>query len=169
MSYGSKKWQDWVLDEDEALPLIEHAYKRGINTWDTVSGRSWAQITRAQPDPLTTGNCIEGRHILPWPLGRDPRQGSEKVLHPPTQSRHPNQMLLWRHRRTQRWQTASYLGLRPKRRRLGEPRGTLPQAHLRCGRCLRQAAGHVHRCAADPPSGSGDPPRGNHEGSQRCG
>ncbi|GIK03236.1 hypothetical protein Aspvir_007305 [Aspergillus viridinutans] len=36
MSYGSKKWQDWVLDEDEALPLIEHAYKRGINTWDTA-------------------------------------------------------------------------------------------------------------------------------------
>ena len=37
MSYGSKQWQDWVLDEDEALPLIEHAYKSGINTWDTVS------------------------------------------------------------------------------------------------------------------------------------
>lgn len=37
MSYGSKQWQDWVLDEEESLPLIEHAYKRGINTWDTVS------------------------------------------------------------------------------------------------------------------------------------
>lgn len=48
MSYGSKKWQDWVLDEDEALPLIEHAYKRGINTWDTVSGHSWAQIKRCR-------------------------------------------------------------------------------------------------------------------------
>ncbi|RHZ59991.1 aldo/keto reductase [Aspergillus thermomutatus] len=36
MSYGSKQWQDWVLNEDEALPLIEHAYKRGINTWDTA-------------------------------------------------------------------------------------------------------------------------------------
>lgn len=36
MSYGTKQWQDWVLDEDEALPLIEHAYKSGINTWDTV-------------------------------------------------------------------------------------------------------------------------------------
>ncbi|EAW10563.1 aldo/keto reductase [Aspergillus clavatus NRRL 1] len=36
MSYGSKEWQDWVLNEDEALPLIEHAYKRGINTWDTA-------------------------------------------------------------------------------------------------------------------------------------
>lgn len=36
MSYGTRDWQDWVLNEDEALPLIEHAYKRGINTWDTV-------------------------------------------------------------------------------------------------------------------------------------
>ena len=37
MSYGSKDWQKWVLEENEALPLLEHAYKVGINTWDTVS------------------------------------------------------------------------------------------------------------------------------------
>lgn len=37
MSYGSKDWRKWVLEEDEALPLLEHAYKAGINTWDTVS------------------------------------------------------------------------------------------------------------------------------------
>lgn len=36
MSYGSSKWQEWVLDEEEGLALIEHAYKLGINTWDTV-------------------------------------------------------------------------------------------------------------------------------------
>lgn len=36
MSYGTRDWQDWVLNEDDALPLIEHAYKSGINTWDTV-------------------------------------------------------------------------------------------------------------------------------------
>lgn len=36
MSYGTSKWQDWVLDEDKALPLLEHAYNVGINTWDTV-------------------------------------------------------------------------------------------------------------------------------------
>lgn len=36
MSYGSSKWQEWVLDEDQTLPLLEYAYKRGINTWDTV-------------------------------------------------------------------------------------------------------------------------------------
>lgn len=37
MSYGSKEWQKWVLEEDEALPLLKHAYDVGINTWDTVS------------------------------------------------------------------------------------------------------------------------------------
>lgn len=37
MGYGSSQWQDWVLDEEDSLPLIEHAYKQGINTWDTVS------------------------------------------------------------------------------------------------------------------------------------
>jgi aryl-alcohol dehydrogenase-like predicted oxidoreductase len=37
MSYGSKDWLKWVLEEDEALPLLEHAFKAGINTWDTVS------------------------------------------------------------------------------------------------------------------------------------
>ncbi|BCR83202.1 aldo/keto reductase [Aspergillus chevalieri] len=43
MSYGTKEWQDWVLNEDEALPLIEHAYKRGINTWDTADVYSHGQ------------------------------------------------------------------------------------------------------------------------------
>jgi aryl-alcohol dehydrogenase-like predicted oxidoreductase len=37
MSYGSKEWQKWVLEEDEALPLLEYAFRVGINTWDTVS------------------------------------------------------------------------------------------------------------------------------------
>ncbi|KAL8733084.1 MAG: hypothetical protein Q9181_003705 [Wetmoreana brouardii] len=36
MSYGSSDWQDWILNEDKALPLLEHAYKSGINTWDTA-------------------------------------------------------------------------------------------------------------------------------------
>ncbi|KAJ5935348.1 hypothetical protein N7466_004895 [Penicillium verhagenii] len=36
MGFGSKQWQDWVLDEEDSLPLIEHAYKQGINTWDTA-------------------------------------------------------------------------------------------------------------------------------------
>ena len=37
MSYGSPEWQEWILDEEHSLPLLEHAYKVGLNTWDTVS------------------------------------------------------------------------------------------------------------------------------------
>lgn len=44
MSYGARQWQDWVLDEEEALPLIEHAYKRGINTWDTVHSSHYVSL-----------------------------------------------------------------------------------------------------------------------------
>ncbi|KAF2154686.1 Aldo/keto reductase [Myriangium duriaei CBS 260.36] len=36
MSYGTPKWQPWVLDEEEALPILKHAYDHGINTWDTA-------------------------------------------------------------------------------------------------------------------------------------
>lgn len=36
MSYGSKKWLDWVLEEDEALPLIKAAYDVGIQFFDTA-------------------------------------------------------------------------------------------------------------------------------------
>jgi len=36
MQYGSSDWQEWVMDEEAALPLLEHAYRSGINTWDTV-------------------------------------------------------------------------------------------------------------------------------------
>ncbi|KAK6529420.1 hypothetical protein TWF281_008596 [Arthrobotrys megalospora] len=37
MSIGSSKWQDWVIDEDKALPLLKAAYDKGINTWDTAN------------------------------------------------------------------------------------------------------------------------------------
>lgn len=40
MSFGSKAWQEWVLEEEEALPLLHYAYSVGINTWDTVSSIS---------------------------------------------------------------------------------------------------------------------------------
>lgn len=36
MSFGSSEWQDWVINEDEALPLLKHAYDVGLNTWDTA-------------------------------------------------------------------------------------------------------------------------------------
>ena len=29
MSYGSKKWREWVLEEADARPVIQHAIEKG--------------------------------------------------------------------------------------------------------------------------------------------
>lgn len=34
MTFGDKKWQPWLLEKDEALPIMKYAYDRGINTFD---------------------------------------------------------------------------------------------------------------------------------------
>jgi aryl-alcohol dehydrogenase-like predicted oxidoreductase len=36
MTYGSKKWREWVLEEEEARPFIQHALEAGINFFDTA-------------------------------------------------------------------------------------------------------------------------------------
>jgi aryl-alcohol dehydrogenase (NADP+) len=36
MTYGSRKWRPWVLDEDESRPFINRALEHGINFFDTA-------------------------------------------------------------------------------------------------------------------------------------
>jgi aryl-alcohol dehydrogenase-like predicted oxidoreductase len=36
MSYGTDKWAEWVIKEEEALPLLKAAWDAGIQTWDTA-------------------------------------------------------------------------------------------------------------------------------------
>lgn len=36
MTYGSKSWREWVLDEMESRPFIRHALELGINFFDTA-------------------------------------------------------------------------------------------------------------------------------------
>ncbi len=36
MSYGDKKWREWVLDEKDALPFVKRAWEAGINFFDTA-------------------------------------------------------------------------------------------------------------------------------------
>ncbi len=55
MSYGDPtQGNPWTLPEDQAVPLLYHAYKRGINTWDTADiygqGTSELLIARAIKD-----------------------------------------------------------------------------------------------------------------------
>lgn len=36
MTYGSKKWREWILEEEEARPLVRSAVEAGINFFDTA-------------------------------------------------------------------------------------------------------------------------------------
>ena len=36
MSYGSKSWRDWILDEAQARPFVQRALDAGINFFDTA-------------------------------------------------------------------------------------------------------------------------------------
>ena len=36
MTYGSKRWREWVLEEEESRPLIQRALELGINFFDTA-------------------------------------------------------------------------------------------------------------------------------------
>ncbi|KAK9383359.1 Aldo/keto reductase [Kockiozyma suomiensis] len=37
MSFGDSKWQPWVLNEEDALPVLKAAYDMGITSWDTAN------------------------------------------------------------------------------------------------------------------------------------
>ena len=40
MTYGTPKWREWVLSEDESRPFIKQALEMGINFFDTADGYS---------------------------------------------------------------------------------------------------------------------------------
>jgi aryl-alcohol dehydrogenase (NADP+) len=37
MTYGSPKWRDWVLDEEQSKPFVKRAVEAGINFFDTAN------------------------------------------------------------------------------------------------------------------------------------
>lgn len=61
MSYGSSDWQSWVLNEEESLPLLKHAFDVGINTWDTASHPAFLAETNAATQWLMSFAVTGGR------------------------------------------------------------------------------------------------------------
>jgi len=53
MSYGSKQWRDWVLEEEEAKPFIRRALDAGINFFDTADVYSIGESEKI------TGNLLK--------------------------------------------------------------------------------------------------------------
>src|SRR5688572_12176181 len=46
MSYGSKRWREWLLEEEECKPLLKCALDAGINFFDTADGYSTGESER---------------------------------------------------------------------------------------------------------------------------
>ena len=55
MTYGSKKWREWVLDEEQAKPFVKRALDAGINFFDTADVYSLGESEKI------TGNVL--RHF----------------------------------------------------------------------------------------------------------
>lgn len=53
MTYGSKKWREWVLKEKEAKPFVKRALDAGINFFDTADVYSLGESERI------TGNLLK--------------------------------------------------------------------------------------------------------------
>ncbi|KAH8695475.1 putative aldo-keto reductase [Talaromyces proteolyticus] len=64
MSFGDPAWQGWVLDEEKALPLIHHAYQRGINTWDTADSYSHGVSEQIVGKALKKHNIPRNRVVI---------------------------------------------------------------------------------------------------------
>ncbi len=78
MTYGSKTWREWVLDESESRPIIRRAFDAGINFFDTADmyslGASEEVTGRAIRDAGLQRDRVVIATKLFYPLGDDPNQ-----------------------------------------------------------------------------------------------
>ena len=71
MSYGSKKWREWVLEEEEGRPFLRRSLELGINFFDTADMYS-----------LGASEEILGRALRDFGPGRDKVVIATKVFNP---------------------------------------------------------------------------------------
>jgi aryl-alcohol dehydrogenase-like predicted oxidoreductase len=71
MTYGTKKWREWVLDEEESKPFFKRAIEAGINFFDTADMYS-----------LGVSEEVTGRALKEFGTGRDKLVIATKVFNP---------------------------------------------------------------------------------------
>jgi 1-deoxyxylulose-5-phosphate synthase len=78
MTYGSKRWRKWVLEEEESRPFIQRALEMGINFFDTAdmysSGASEEILGRALKDFGPSRDKLVIATKVFNPMGDDPNQ-----------------------------------------------------------------------------------------------
>jgi len=88
MTYGSRKWRQWVLEEQESRPLIRQAIEAGINFFDTADmyslGVSEEILGRALKDFGPPRDRLVVATKVFNPMGDDPNQrglSRKHILH----------------------------------------------------------------------------------------
>jgi aryl-alcohol dehydrogenase-like predicted oxidoreductase len=75
MSFGSRKWREWVLEEDKARPIVRAALEAGINFFDTSNSYSLGvseEITgRALRDFARREEVVVATKVF-FPMSDDP-------------------------------------------------------------------------------------------------
>src|ERR1017187_2519409 len=78
MTYGSKRWREWVLEEEEGRPFIRRALELGINFFDTADmyslGASEEILSRALKDFGPSRDRVVMATKVFNPMGDDPNQ-----------------------------------------------------------------------------------------------
>ena len=78
MTYGSSRWRDWVLDEEESRPFIQRALESGINFFDTADmyslGASEEVLGRALKEFAPSREHVVIATKVFNPMGDDPNQ-----------------------------------------------------------------------------------------------
>ena len=73
MTYGSSKWRDWVLDEEQSRPFIQRALELGINFFDTADmyslGRSEEVLGKALRDFTQRDQVVIATKVF-FPMGQ---------------------------------------------------------------------------------------------------
>ncbi len=86
MTFGSKKWREWVIEEEESRPIIKKALELGINFFDTANMYSLGvseEITgRALKDFAKRDEIVLATKVY-FPMNDLPNQGglSRKHIH----------------------------------------------------------------------------------------
>lgn len=139
--FGDQRWQPWLLGKEQALPLLEYAWKQGINTWDTVSwefdGFNYeflAQDMRADSD-------CSGRCVLEWTQRRDSRGSHQEVSDTPRRiSDHDQDFLCAGPCQS----TSDQFSHEQDCSRSSEPSWLVSKAHTRCSRRIDCEAGNIY-------------------------
>lgn len=78
MTYGSKTWREWVLEEEESRPFLRKAWEGGINFYDTADmyslGVSEEILGRAIRDMAIPRDRVVIATKVFNPMGDDPNQ-----------------------------------------------------------------------------------------------